>query len=200
MQDLLTRLFESQDQIMNNFNMGFAAGVLFALVVIFVLLILRIFTIVIFRTKRAHCIAIRRPEGDTEVSKNAIISVIRSFSNEFKYIDVRKIDLYRRGARYFVKLIIHFDTSGGGSPTQEERLRNAIRESLEKTFGITSICRISMKIDRADGVIVQATPEQLEAPAPEAEKGPVVEEKKDDKPGDPKAAEEAEIKDPDPLP
>lgn len=185
---------------MNNFNMGFAAGVLFALAVIFALLILRIFfTFVLFRTRRAHCIAIRRPEGDTEVSKNAIISVIRSFSNEFKYIDVRKIDLYRRGPRYFVKLVIHFDTSGGGSPEQEDRLRNAIRESLEKTFGITSICRISMKIDRADGVIVHSAPDQLEAPAVAAEKAPAVKEKKEDK-SEAEVTKEAEIKDPDPLP
>jgi hypothetical protein len=217
MENLLTKLFESQDQLMNNFNLGFASGVAFALLVILGLMLLRIITIFIFRTKRTHCITIKRPEGDTEVSKNAVVSVIRSFGGDFKCIDVKKIDVFKRRAKYFLKLKINFDTANGGSPEQERLLRKRIIETLDKTFGITSVCRISLKIDHATGGAVQlpveddtplfitsepaSTPSDL-VPAEKVEPGNA------DKPEDVTVEtvkdednlEAADIKNPDPLP
>ena len=210
MEKLLTRLFESQDQLMNNFNMGFAAGVATALLVILVLLLLRIFTIWKFRTRRCNCIAIRRPEGDTEISREAVISVIRSSGSEVKNIVVNKIEIFQRGLKYFLKLRIDFDTSGGSLTPQEDILREKITESLRNTYGIDSVSRISVKVEQriGDAIPVAPVPDKVITPEPaptpiEFKSASKIEpEKLDDKGVEDaeKKPEKVDIKDPDPLP
>ena len=210
MENLLTRLFESQDQLMNNFNMGFAAGVAFALLIILFLLLLRIFTIWKFRTRRCSSIAIRRPEGDTEISREAVISVIRSSGSEVKNIVVNKIEIFQRGLKYFLKLRIDFDTSGGSLTPQEDLLRKKIVEGLRNTYGIDSVCRISVKVEKRIGDAIPAAPAPEKVITPEPAPTPIefrpaseVEpEKQDDKAAEDteKEPEKVDIKEPDPLP
>lgn len=143
-----------------DFQCGYFAGVLVALITIMVLMILRIIIGIMCLPRRCRSITIASSDGDMDIAAEAITDLIKSLQPEFPHLGFDKLKLYRHGKKQSIQLQISFNTEKGGMPEQFEELKTRVRYLLKETFGINSIRKVSIHCHR---VVI---PEGSMAPRP----------------------------------
>ncbi|MCF6177442.1 MAG: alkaline shock response membrane anchor protein AmaP [Victivallaceae bacterium] len=146
---LIKGIFDRLHIVTNDFNLGFFAGVGFALLLIIILLTVEIIIMIIFRKKKCSGITISEADGETFVSKSAISSLIMHLEKDFPLISIKKLLLYRCRKNHILKLYIDFNDDGSGLPPQSKKLKSEIRSLLNHTFGIDSIKKIIIDVKNA---------------------------------------------------
>lgn len=143
-----------------DFQCGYFAGVLVALVTILFLMLLRIIIGIIFSSSRCRSITIVSPDGDMEIAADAISDLVKSLQPEFPNIVFDKLKMFQYGKKQVIQLQVSFNTANGGMPGQFDTLKGRVRDVLRETFGIVSIRKVSVCCHR---VVI---PEGSVAPKP----------------------------------
>jgi hypothetical protein len=147
--ELIKGIFDKLHIVSNDINLGFFAGVGFALLLILILMVINIIFMILFRQKKCSGITIIENDGETFVSKSAISSLIMHLEKQFQLISINKLLLYRCRKNHIIKLYIDFNDDGSGLPPHRDKLKSEIRSLLNHTFGINSIKKIILDVRNA---------------------------------------------------
>lgn len=131
----------------SDFNRGYVvgAGVVLGFLVLF--LVIRIVLKILFRRRRCGAIVVSSPNGDLSISRSVVEKTARTVLDKAGELDIRRIQLYRKGKYYLLLLRCTFFNRGDGLPEIVEGIRVEIRETLQKLFGITMLKRIDFRVE-----------------------------------------------------
>ncbi len=149
----------------NDFNCGYLAGAGLVLGLLFVLLLVHIFLKLLFRTRRSGTVIVPNPDGDLVISRDAVENAARHVLSSYEQLSVRRIQLYRRGKIYFLTLFCNFSAGEKGLPELSGELKVQLLEMLEKMFGITTLKRVRIQVEKL-ALSGEAAPEAESKPDP----------------------------------
>ena len=166
---MIDRLFDPrmwQELLRSDFNRGYVAALVLVLALLLAMLILKFLCWLAFRTRRCSEITIPRRDGDIVVSREAVAAAVERELRAFPELNVRKIRLFRRRRAYLMTLCCAYG-GGDGVPALADELKPRLLSVLKTTFGIETMKRIKVVIEKLDG----SAPEPLKAVTP-AERTP----------------------------
>jgi hypothetical protein len=147
MLNYLSRFLDLNDPSVFDFKVGYLAGVAFAILVIFLIMVVKIiFNIFFAYPKRAGGIEIPRDNGNVFIASSAIIGLIKSYEKSFPALKIAKIKLMRKKSGYFLDVHFELDTEKATLPEIEEPFKGKIFEGLRNSFGIDSVLFIKCKV------------------------------------------------------
>jgi hypothetical protein len=127
--------------------MGYLAGVVFSILVIFLIMLIKIiFSLFFAYPKRANGIDIPRDSGNIFITSSAIISLIKSYEKDFPALKILRMKLLRKKAGYYLDVQFELDTDKASLPDIEEPFKQRIFEGLKNSFGIESVLFIKCKV------------------------------------------------------
>ena len=132
----------------SEFNRGYTAGVLTILLLLVLWLILRLFFLLVFRTKRCGEVVVPLGDGDLTISSDAVESTARQLLENYVQLSVRKIQLYRRGKIYLLQLYCRFMPGADGLPALAGKLKPELTALLKETFGIENLTEIRIRVEK----------------------------------------------------
>jgi hypothetical protein len=132
----------------SDFNCGFISALSIILFIFLLFLAIRILAFILFRTRRCNKIMVQSGSGTLIVTRKAIESVIRAELAAFSQITVRKLVLYRKGKTYSLKLCCQFASGSVGMPEITQQLTPRIKEVMNRLFGIDTMNKIDICIER----------------------------------------------------
>lgn len=145
--DYLSRFLDASDPTMFDFKMGYLMGVAFAILVIFLIMVLKVIFVLFFAyPKRAGGIEIPKDNGDVFITSSAIIGLIKSYEKNFPALRIIRIKLLRKKSGYFLDVQFEIDTEKATLPEIEEPFKERIFEGLKNSFGIESVLFIKCKV------------------------------------------------------
>lgn len=131
----------------NDFERGYLTGVGLALLLLLALLVLRLILKLMFRNRRSGVVVVSRADGDLVISRDAVESSARHVLNAFPQLDVRRIQLYRKGKRYSMTLICGYSAGEAGIPELAEKLKPMLLEKFRTMFGIEHLSAIRIRVE-----------------------------------------------------
>lgn len=135
--------------ISNDFNYAYMLGVGTALVVIITILLLKILTVLFFRTRRCREITVGAADGDVMIAGTAIESAVNAVLADFPALDLRDFKLYRSGKRYILSLVCNFDaTNKANFPEEIKTLKTAIFTCMKDLFGVENVRQIRIRLEK----------------------------------------------------
>ena len=158
---MFERLFSGefyQELLSSDFNCGYVTGAGIVLGLLVLLLIVRLVLRILFRSRRCGAIVVPSPNGDLTISRNVVEKAARTVLDKVGELDIRRIQLYRKGKNYSLLLCCTFFDGGNGVPEIADGIRADIQETLRKLFGITTLKRIDFRVEE-QGDAAPAAPE-----------------------------------------
>jgi hypothetical protein len=147
MKNLFSKLFDMTDPGMFSFQTGYAAGISVALGIILIILVLKIiYLLFLSYPRRAAGITVKEADGDIFITANAVIDLIKAFSESFPDVNVEKISLLEKKSGFVAALQVSFNSSKVTLPEIKSALKDKIYSGVKDTFGIESIDEIRIKI------------------------------------------------------
>lgn len=129
----------------SDFNRGFIAALAVILILMVFLLILRTIVTLIFRTRRASFIEVKRPDGSTIVNRDVIASVVDRELKDYPAIQAEKILLTRRGGSYQLTIYCSYLLCDqAGIPAFCDEFKPRLLAALDKGFGIEDLSEIRL--------------------------------------------------------
>lgn len=173
---MIDRIFdpEAWRQILqSDFNRGYIAALALVLALLLALLILKFLCWLAFRTRRCSEIIVPRRDGDIVISRDAVTIAVSRELKAFPELDVRRIRLFRRGKIYLMTLFCTYN-GGSGIPSLADGLKPRLLNALKDTFGIDSLKRIKVVVEKLDETAMEKRP-TAEVPRPETADRPAEE-------------------------
>ncbi len=159
-----------RELLSTDFNRGYATGIALVLGVMILLCVLKIIWRLMFRVRRCGAVEVRCDGGDLVISRSAVENAARQVLAAFPQLDVDRIQLFRKGQRYRLRLHCAFATDGGGLPEIASKVKPKMTETLHRVFGIDTLDQITLQIDT-----LESTVEAIHTAAPEPQPAVVAE-------------------------
>lgn len=140
----MTSYFQTISKILQQhpFSTGFMSGIL--LVLLLLLLIL------ISRTRRISSVSFLTERGSVSIGTAAVAALIGELEKGINGIRVRKVFLYRKQRRVFLKIVIDFNASAGNPlPEAAALLQTEALHAIRDHFGIRDIDQVLIQVRRS---------------------------------------------------
>lgn len=137
-------LIESHNAEMQNFNLGFIAGVVVFLVL--ALIVRLIIMIIISNSKKSPGVKIKITNGNIFISSTAISDLVQLTAETFANIEIEKVNLLKDKNSLYIDLKIILGNKDEPFTGTAELLQSKILESLKDRFGIDAIREINVYI------------------------------------------------------
>lgn len=131
----------------SDFNRGYIAALALVFAVLVVVLLLRLIWFFLFRKKTCSRIVIPGEDGDIVISRDAIVAATRQELESFTQFDVRKMQLFRKGRNYSLRICCTYDTDGKGVAELVQEFKPRLREVMKELFGIESLKDITLCVE-----------------------------------------------------
>ena len=136
--------------LQSDFNRGYLAALAIYMALFIALMVLRFLFWLAFRTRGCSEVVVPCRDGDIVVSRDAVTMAVSHELADFPALDVRKIRLFRRGKVYSMTLLCVYGGGESGIPELAANFKPRIIDSLKSTFGIDSLKRIKVVVEKMD--------------------------------------------------
>ena len=160
-----------KELLSSDFNSGYIAGVGLVLAIVLLFLVVRIVFGILFRNRRAKCVVIPAPDGDVQISEDAVTASIHALLKEFPEFSLDALKIYRRGKRrYWLWMQCSFTAGEKAFPEVASKIKEAVFAGLERDFGMTDLRRIRILLKSLTFVPgAMSRPQAVQESVPESE-------------------------------
>lgn len=148
---------------------AYLLGVGSTLVVIAAFLLLKILNYLFFRIRRCREIIVPAADGDVAIAYGAVESALRRMLAAFPNLELHELRLYTNRRTYALHLVCNYDAArrGGDFPAEIRQLKETIFSELKKLFGIESVRKIRVRLEKfASGAADSQPPRPAEPVQP----------------------------------
>ena len=149
-----------QTLMSNDFSRGFVTGLAVAAAVVVLLLVVWLILHLVFWSHRSSSVTVTTPDGDIEISRQAISQAIERQLNAFPELRLIRVRLFKDDSEYRLTLNCEF-RGDSGLIEVADRVRPKLRDSLRDIFGADHFSSVGIVIER------YAAPSDGGDPAPE---------------------------------
>ena len=128
----------------HSFSSGYFSGVAFFIVSLLVVILL----LFMLRSRRVSSLRLTTPKGVIVISASAVSDLIKSLESEFANLSIHRVQILKRHSRLSLDVTLDFANGEQSLPETVLKLQTDSLSSLEKTFGVTNISSVSVKVRR----------------------------------------------------
>ncbi len=146
-QSVLDILFRADEIDLENFKLGFVAGVL--IFAIFAVILRLILLYINSGDKKSKGIKIAGDSGSIIISPNAVSDLVKSIGNGIKHIEVSKVKLLEANDESLY-LDVYLIMDGGDTKFSEisSKFQNQVVETLKDKFGVQCVKNVVVHLDK----------------------------------------------------
>lgn len=151
--DFITKISDPamwQRLLSNDFARGYLAALSLFVAIFVLVLMIRIFFWLCFRTRRCSNVVVPGEGGDIVISRDAVTAVLEEELKAYPQLMVNRIRITRRGRKHFLALYCAFSTKSGSIPELLQEIKPRLQGVLKDVFGIESVKAIRVIIEEMD--------------------------------------------------
>jgi len=151
--DFITKISDPamwQRLLSNDFARGYLAALSLFVAIFVLVLLIRIFFWLCFRTRRCSNVVVPGEGGDIVISRDAVTAVLEQELKAYPQLMVHRIRITRRGQKHFLALYCAFSTKAGSIPELLQEIKPRLQDTLKDVFGIKSVKSIRVVIEDMD--------------------------------------------------